>query len=183
MNTNSKTVPTNLPPVLATEAQALRERFVDAMSSNATPVTVVTTDGAAGRYGMTVSAFSSVSADPPTVLVCANRSTPAREAIVDNGVFAVNVLREDQHELSEVFSGRAAPRFDFSAHPWSTGDLGAPVSPAAVATFECRVESTHESGSHTVIIGRVLAIHRGAGQPLIYCQRRYTKLTLDPCGY
>lgn len=162
-------------PLVSAEP-GLRDGFIDAMSINATAVTVVTTDGAAGRKGVTVSAFTSVSADPPTVLVCTRRASPARDAIVHNGAFAVNLLHEDQTDISDIFSGRGASRFDFSAHTWRDGSLGLPVSPEAVAVFECTVAAAYESGSHTVIIGQVREVHRGEGQPLLYCQRRYTRL-------
>jgi len=155
---------------------SLRDGFIDAMSINATAVTVVTTDGPAGRKGVTVSAFASVSADPPTVLVCTRRASPAREAILQNQVFAVNVLHENQVEVSDTFSGKGESRFDFSSHPWRDGSVGLPVSPDAVAVFECEVTAAYESGSHTVIIGQVREVHRGGGQPLLYCQRRYARL-------
>jgi len=154
----------------------LRNGFIDAMSTNATAVTVVTTDGPAGRKGVTVSAFASVSADPPTVLVCTRRGSPARDAILQNQVFAVNVLHENQAEVSDTFSGRGGLRFDFSAHPWRDGSAGLPVSPDAVAVFECAVAAAYESGSHTVILGQVREVHQGGGQPLLYCQRRYARL-------
>jgi flavin reductase (DIM6/NTAB) family NADH-FMN oxidoreductase RutF len=85
----------------------LRQRFVTGMSHAACTVNVVTTDGSAGRFGVTVSAMSSVSADSerPTLLACVHESSPAARAILENGVFCVNVLRDDQSFISDVFAG------------------------------------------------------------------------------
>ena len=80
--------------------------FIAAMGMAATAVSVVTTDGPAGRFGLTVSAFSSVSADPPMVLACVNRKSPAVAAIDSNGLFAVNVLAADNRGVAETFAGR-----------------------------------------------------------------------------
>lgn len=88
------------------------EDFVAAMGLAATGVSVVTTDGPAGRFGLTVSAVSSVSAEPPLVLVCINRKSPAMAAVEANGVFAVNLLSAAHRAYAETFSGaraRAAP--------------------------------------------------------------------------
>jgi flavin reductase (DIM6/NTAB) family NADH-FMN oxidoreductase RutF len=93
----------------------IREKFLDGMSRAAATVSVVTTDGPAGRAGVTVSAMTSVSADSaaPSLLVCVHRLSPAAPAILANGVFCVNVLRDSQAWLSDTFAGR---------RPTSTGD-------------------------------------------------------------
>lgn len=157
----------------------MRSRFIDAMSANATSVTVVTTDGVAGRHGVTVSAFSSVSADPPTVLICVKRGNMALAALLKNRRFAVNLLAEHQQDVSDVFAGRSNARFDFSVHRWVEGRHGMPVFPDAASCFECEVISTHDSGSHTVVVGAILAIRKGLSKPLLYCQRRYARLRFD----
>ena len=88
--------------------QGLRDRFIGGMSHAACTVNIVTTDGAAGRAGVTVSAMSSVSADTPkpTLLVCVHHLSPAADRIIENGVFCVNVLRDDQSFISDSFAGR-----------------------------------------------------------------------------
>src|ERR1700752_3118648 len=83
-----------------------RDAFIEAMRRAATGVTLVTTDGPAGRFGVTVSAFASVSADPPMLLACINRKSPAAAAIAANGGFCVNVLSAEQSPLADVFAGR-----------------------------------------------------------------------------
>ena len=89
-----------------TEAEAISADFISAMAAAATGVSVITTEGSAGRFGLTVSAVSSVSAEPPMLLACVNRKSPAAAAIVENGRFAVNVLGFHNQDVAEVFSGR-----------------------------------------------------------------------------
>src|SRR5277367_7027258 len=88
---------------------ALRQRFLSGMSHAACTVNVVTTDGVAGRHGVTVSAMVSVSADTPqpTLLVCIHHLSPVVTALLENGVFCVNVLRDDQAHISDNFAGRS----------------------------------------------------------------------------
>ncbi len=88
--------------------QGIRDRFLDGMSHAACTVNIVTTDGPAGRAGVTVSAMASVSADSdwPTLLVCVHHLSPAAAKIVENGVLCVNVLRDDQSYISDTFAGR-----------------------------------------------------------------------------
>ena len=96
----------------AISPQGLRTRFLNGMSHAACTVNVVTTDGPAGRAGVTVSAMSSVSADTdkPTLLVCVHHMSPAATAIVENRVFCVNVLRDDQSHISDTFAGVSRTR-------------------------------------------------------------------------
>ena len=159
-----------------------REQFIDAMSRTVAGVTIVTTEGAAGRFGQTVSAMSSVSADPPMLLVCINRKSPIHGAIVQHRVFAVNVLRADQRRLSENFSGR--PRkgvpYDFASARWTTGETGSPLLTGAVARFDCALEAGHDAGTHTIFVGRVLAASGSAGAPLVYARRGYGELHAFP---
>src|ERR1700752_1253507 len=103
-----------------------RDAFIEAMRRAATGVTLVTTDGPAGRFGVTVSAFASVSADPPMLLACINRKSPAAAAIAANGGFCVNVLTAAQSFLADVFAGRSeryAP-YDFTCADWQRAEGG-----------------------------------------------------------
>ena len=92
----------------------------------ATGVSVVTTEGLAGRFGLTVSAISSVSAEPPMLLACVNRKSPAVAAIDRNGRFAVNVLGLNSKDVAEVFAGRPkdGKPYDFERHGWEEGATG-----------------------------------------------------------
>jgi flavin reductase (DIM6/NTAB) family NADH-FMN oxidoreductase RutF len=153
--------------------------FVRAMGAAATGVTVVTTAGVAGRFGLTVSALSSVSAEPPLLLICVNRRNPSVAAITQNGRFAVNILGESQAEVARIFSGRPVrgTAYDFDRHGWVFGAEGMPVLPGAAAHFECETETIHDAGTHRIFIGRVIAAERGSTPPLIYSSRSYGRLT------
>lgn len=152
--------------------------FVSAMGLAATGVSVVTTDGPFGRFGLTVSAVSSVSAEPPLVLVCINRKSPAMAAVDGNGVFAVNLLGAGHRAYAETFSGR--PRegnpFDFANHDWREGETGLPLVKDATASFECVTDRSLDAGTHRIYIGRVIAAHRGEADPLVYCNRAFRRI-------
>jgi len=157
---------------------ALRQRFLNGMGLAACTVNVVTTEGPAGRHGVTVSAMASVSADTsrPTLLVCVHELSSAAQAIIDNGVFCVNILRDDQSFISDCFAGRArTPDGNkFSCTSWTTLATGAPRVADVLAAFDCRILSAQKIGTHHVIIGSVEEIFAlDHGSPLIYANRAY----------
>ena len=149
--------------------------FIKAMRGAVTGVNIVTTDGSAGRFGLTVSAFSSVSADPPLVLVCLNQRSPACDAILVNDRFCVNVLSTEQQHLADTFSGQTAEGvpYEFNVGRWQEIASGAPVLVDAVASFDCVLHSAIASGSHTILIGRAMAVSAGPRHPLLYTNRGY----------
>ena len=174
----------------AEAAAALRQHFLSAMRHAACTVSVVTTNGPAGRFGLTVSAMSSVSADgpAPTLLVCINQSSTSADALLANGVFCVNVLRDDQAYVSESFARRAAPNSgpgsspDSAAAPdkfavanWTTLITGAPRIVDPLVAFDCRVQSVERVGTHFVVVGAVAGVFvsPSGGAPLIYANRAY----------
>jgi flavin reductase len=155
-----------------------RRSFLEAMANAATGVTLVTTDGRAGRLGVTVSAFASVSADPPMLLACINRKSPAAAAITANGGFCVNVLTTAQSFLADVFAGRSErfPPYDFGCADWQRVEGGWRLVDS-VASFVCALDREVAAGSHQVLIGRVLATHRNAPadtSSLVYSRRAYS---------
>ncbi len=154
---------------------AKREDFVNAMSGVVTGVNVITTDGSAGRFGITVSAVSSVSADPPMVLACINRRSPACNAVRVNEGFCVNVLSARQRHVADTFAGRPphGKPYDFDNTIWKQGRTGVPRLVDATSTFECVLDTTYDSGSHTIFIGRVVVASEGSGRPLLYTDRTY----------
>ncbi len=158
----------------------LRQRFLNGMSHAACTVNVVTTDGVAGRHGVTVSAMCSVSADTPqpTLLVCIHRRSPVADAVLKNGVFCVNVLREDQAGISDSFAGRSGARgaAKFDCARWTTQVTGSPRVIDCLVAFDCRVTASERVGSHVVVFGSVqdIAVAVAAtGSPLIYANRAY----------
>jgi flavin reductase (DIM6/NTAB) family NADH-FMN oxidoreductase RutF len=157
---------------------ALRQRFLLGMSHAACTVNVVTTDGTAGRHGITVSAMVSVSADTPqpTLLICIHHKSSIATALLENGVFCVNVLRDDQAHISDNFAGRRAARgvARFDCTDWTTQVTGAPRVVDAMVAFDCRVTASERVGSHFVVFGSVQDIFvAGGGAPLIYANRAY----------
>ena len=162
-----------------------RSFFIRGMSRSAAQVSVVTTDGAHGRTGVTVSAMNSVSADGdrPTLLVCVHHLSPAGAAILGNRVFCVNVLRDDQSFIADTFAGRIVPADNdkFSCHRWSTGSSGAPVASEPLVAFDCELSENFRFGTHHIFIGEVIeTIIHDAHSPLIYANRTYgTPSTLD----
>ena len=157
---------------------SLRERFLRGMAAAASTVNVVTTDGKAGRYGSTVSAMSSVSADTshPTLLVCLSKTSRSARPLIENGVFCVNLLRDDQSYIADCFAGRfEMPDGDkFSCATWATMATGAPYVVDPLVAFDCRLVSQVEVGTHYVLFGEVADIFLGEpGSPLIYANRGY----------
>ncbi|MCP5153199.1 MAG: flavin reductase [Ectothiorhodospiraceae bacterium] len=166
-----------------------RAAFIEGMSHAASTVSVVTTDGPHGRSGVTVSAMCSVSADPPSLLVCVHHRSRAAETIRANGVLCVNLLRDEQVRVSDTFAGRLdGPGGDrFGCAEWATLATGAPVLVDALVAFDCSVRHVFQWGSHLIFVAEVrdLAIH-DTGLPLIYANRAYgTALALRgfaPCA-
>jgi len=150
-----------------------REDFLEGMSRAAQTVSVVTTDGPAGRAGVTVSAMCSVSADPPMVLACIHHQSRAVPAIRQNNVFCVNILADTMQEISNTFAA-ATPLDDmFAAGTWVAVATGAPALAGALASFDCRVEEIHRAGTHFIFLGNVERTELGDGKPLIYGFRQY----------
>ncbi len=151
-----------------------QQLFLEGMSHAACTVSVITTDGPGGRAGVTVSAMTSVSADPPTLLVCVHHLSPACEKLKANGVLCVNVLSEDQSEISDTFAGRIPVTDKFSCAEWITRTTGAPNLEKALITFDCLVRNHFQVGTHFIFIAEPLDIHiRQQGNALIYANRAY----------
>ncbi len=155
--------------------------YRNAMSHYAGAVQVVTTDGAAGKRGVTITACCSVSDDPATVLICLQKVHADNQMFIDNGVFAVNTIGAKHQNLSDVFSGRFPMGQDerFEQASWKTLVTGAPVLSDALSAFDCRIVSVQDHHTHLVIFGEVVALHMGGeDDALIYLNRRYHYLPL-----
>ncbi len=157
------------------EKVSVRSDFRSAMSQAVTGVNIVTTDGPNGRYGLTVSAVSSVSAEPPMLLVCVNQKSVACSAIKANGSFAINVLATGQRSAAETFSGSDAhgDAYTFNDEEWTSAVTKSPVLNGAVATFDCEIEAVIPAATHIIFIGRVQATQTHPGTPLLYTGRSY----------
>jgi flavin reductase (DIM6/NTAB) family NADH-FMN oxidoreductase RutF len=149
--------------------------FVNAMASAAMGVSIVTTQGQAGRFGLTVSAWSSVSAEPPILLACINRKNQIAEAITRNGFFAVNALDDSHADMARVFAGRplVGEGYVFDDAQWSAAMHGLPLLSGASATFICSMHSFHDVGTHRVFMGLVEEAVSGTVSPLLYHNRSF----------
>lgn len=156
-----------------------RVAFRQAMSHFAAAVNLVTTDGPAGRRGVTVTSVCSVSDEPATILVCLNQMSAANVRFEENGVFAVNVLSHRSEAIARVFAGEGKLDVEarFAAGRWTRLVTGAPVLEDALVSFDCRVIDSRVVATHRVMIGEVVALAEPSpGSSLLYRARRYHAL-------
>jgi len=140
-----------------------------------TGITVVTVvDDKGNPHGMTVNSFSSVSLDPPLVLVSIDLRNAILGHFLSSRYFAINILEEGQRYLSERFSSPSENRF--RDVPWQAGEAGVPLLDGVLAHLECSVEKTFEAGDHSVLIGLVHRARYSEGKPLIYFASSYRSL-------
>lgn len=158
---------------------SFKPEFVAGMRKAASSVCVVTTEGKSGRFGVTVSSMTSVSMEPPSVLVCVNKDNFVAPAILENGVFCVNMLREDQSKISDMFAGRTNEAIDrFACAKWTRSRTNCPSLVGAATVFDCTLAESHSVGSHLVLIGNVVSVVNHPTSPaLVYHDRRYCKVT------
>jgi len=148
--------------------------FRDVVGRFASGVTVITACDGGQDFGMTASAMSSLSLDPPMILICVNRRAASRQAISHARVFGVNILHEDQASLAVHF---ATPQADkFKAVPVSRGALGCPRLAGVLAWLECEVVEEVEGGTHSVYFGRVKEAAARDGRPLAYFRGKFGQL-------
>jgi len=154
------------------------DRFRDALRLFSAGVTIVTSSHGSQRHGLTVSAFCSVSADPPLVAVVIDRECTINALLEHpDAVFAVNFLCRDQVELSNRFAFEK-DEDRFLVGDWRAAETGAPVLLDSLAWLDCRLRERHVAGSHTIFIGEVLAsqVNRPDDPPLIYWNRDYRRI-------
>ena len=154
------------------------EDFKRALGRWATGVTIVTARDGDQIHGMTVSAFTEVSLDPPLVLVCCDVSSNTHEVLARGGVFAVNILARDQESLSNRFASKKDEWRRFDGLAWETEVTGAPILPDTVAALDCRVIAAHEAGDHVIYVGEVEALRVDAArEPLLYQSGSYGRFS------
>ena len=157
---------------------ALADRFRETMRRTASGVAILTTDGAAGRAGVTVSTFCSLSMEPPSVITCVHRDSRSLDTILTNGVFAANVLSDEQEIVAKAFAGMIPQLRDdrFASGKWRTAATGAPALLGALANFDCKVASTFDFGTHRIVVGEVVEVIAGLGDPLLFADRNFRRL-------
>lgn len=152
--------------------------FRQALGNWGTGVTIVSTSGKDGQpYGLTVSSFTSVSLDPPLILVCLDNRISGLQAFKDSGKFGVSVLAEDQGDLSTLFAKKDTVR---PAELYFTGKTGVPLIQNSLVGIECKNHAMYPGGDHQILVGEVEAVEFGitkdAKGPLLYCRGKYGKL-------
>jgi len=152
--------------------------FRQALGNWGTGVTIVATSGDGGKpYGLTVSSFTSVSLDPPLILVCLDNRISGLKAFKDSEIFGVSVLAEGQDELSTLFAKKDSVR---PADLYFTGKTGAPLIRGSLVGIECKTHAMYPGGDHQILVGEVEAVEFGAAKegtgPLLYFRGKYGKL-------
>ncbi|MBJ3775753.1 flavin reductase family protein [Acuticoccus mangrovi] len=152
--------------------------FRSAMRRTAAGVAVITTDGVGGRAGLTVSSFTSVSMEPPSVMFCVHQNARSYDTIVRNGTFVANILSGEQEEVAKVFAGMVPHLRDdkFSAHGWSPIEGTAPALEGALSNIACTVAHVCEFGSHAIVVGAVTAVRENEARPLVFSDRAFHRL-------
>lgn len=163
------------------ESSGFQSLFRDIMSNFAASVTVVTSFSDERHHGLTVSAFTSVSLDPPLVLICIDHSTHSIAALRVAGGFTVNMLREGTAEVAMKFASKDPDKFaGLAVVPPAYDGAGLRLPEQSYACLECRTVESLEAGDHTIFIGHVeTAVRYGPARPLLYWQRGFRRLHLD----
>lgn len=157
--------------------------FRAALGRFASGVTIVTTVHDGVDHAMTASAFTSVSLDPPLVLVCSHRTSRFHEAVLESGAWGVSILSDDGRAASSWFADRGRPLEDqlqgFGHH---RGGLGVALLDDSLAWLECRTTAVHDGGDHTILVGSVVgaAVSEAADDPLLYYRSHYGTIVRSP---
>ena len=164
--------------IVVSDEAAHRTRFLAFMRRVPAPVAIIACASEHGSSGLAATSWCSLTADPPMMLACVNRSASAHDLILAAGAFSINVLPEHEDEVCAVFSGQrgleGADRF--LPGLWRPGQLGQPLLTTAIAAFECRLVGQHGYSTHTLLTGAVVAMAPGAdGQALLYLEGAYAR--------
>jgi len=154
------------------------EEFRRACGRFATGVAIASVVDECGMaHGLTVSSFTSVSLNPPLLLICLGHDVTMIEAFRRASHFGINILRDEDRELSRRFATKGLDKFNGIG--WRAGQTGVPLIDCALTTIECETHQRITSGDHDILVGRVVATRVEDGAPLIYYAGRYRKLALD----
>ena len=145
------------------------------MGHFATGVTIITTKDVSGKpFGLTANAFSSLSLDPPLVLICVDKKVDCYACFEQSKIFVVNVLSEGQDQLSTRFATKGIEKFEGVAV--RQGNLGVPLLEGAVAHIECTLTSAYEGGDHTIYVGEIQSVAASGDRPLLFFKGKYSRL-------
>lgn len=150
--------------------------FREVMRTYPTGVTVVTAaDDSGAPLGLTVNSFTSVSLDPPLVLVCIDRAAGSHDRLVSAGRFIVNVLAADQGDVAARFAADP-PEERFSGLPWRAAAGGGPILEGGAAWLACTIEAVHAAGDHSILVARVTDGHATGAPSLVFFHGAYAEL-------
>jgi flavin reductase (DIM6/NTAB) family NADH-FMN oxidoreductase RutF len=156
-------------------APVTSEEFRRACGRFATGVTIASVlDAAGGPHGLTVNSFTSVSLEPPLVLICLGHAVSIIDHFRAARYFGINVLKEGQRDISDHFARKGHDRFGSLA--WQPGETGVPLLPGSLAAIECAVHKRYTAGDHDIFIGEMVRARVAKGDPLIYFASRYRGL-------
>jgi flavin reductase (DIM6/NTAB) family NADH-FMN oxidoreductase RutF len=152
-----------------------QDEFRAALGRFASGITVVTTKDAGGElHGITVSAFCSVSLEPPMVLVCIEKVAGSHYALEESNIFVVNILAEGDERVSELFASLSSDKFESVG--FTGGIEGVPVLDNSLANLECRVKFSYHGGDHSIFVGDVERVRIDEGKPLVYFRGQYGRI-------
>lgn len=152
-----------------------KEEFRHALGRFASGVTVVTTKAADGHlHGLTVSAFSSVSLNPPLILVCIQKTTGSYHAFEESKAFVVNILSDRQKDVSNHFASHLEDKF--AGVDYAEGIDRVPVLNDCLVNLECRLVNSYDGGDHTIFVGQIEKVHSREGNPLAYYHGNYREI-------
>jgi 3-hydroxy-9,10-secoandrosta-1,3,5(10)-triene-9,17-dione monooxygenase reductase component len=153
-------------------------RFRDVLGHFATGVTVITLNNDGDLRGMTANAISSLSLDPPLVLVCVQKDASIYEHFEGASAFAMNVLSADQEDISNIFASHGGPEEPLGGLPYHEGPLGSPILEGVVASADCRITQRYDGGDHTIVIGEAASVSLDGAdfEPLLFYRGAYRRL-------
>ncbi len=153
-----------------------KDEFRAALGRFPSGVTVVTTKDNNGKlHGITVSAFSSVSLEPPMILVCVDKRAGSHDAFAETGAFVVHILAEENEAHSNQFASHSSDKFNNIEYRKGIEEI--PVLENTLVALECRLAHAHEGGDHTIFVGEIQNVEIKDGNPLVYWQGDYRKLS------
>jgi len=152
--------------------------YIAAMSLQASSVSIITTMTEDERFGLTATAVTSVTAEPPRLLVCVNKSGITHQKIIEAGRFCVNIVSDEQDGIAKAFAGMGDTSIDrFNHGAWGVLKTGSPVLKEAVASFDCMLCDVSDQSTHSVLFGDVHAVScHGRAEALLYGGRRFRQL-------
>jgi flavin reductase (DIM6/NTAB) family NADH-FMN oxidoreductase RutF len=166
-------------PSLPTTDPALSGKIKEALRRHAKAVVVISCQHASTRYAMAATATVELSLEPPSLLICVNKSASIHRPLSSGGAakFCVNILRSNQQDIAAICSGKVKGEARFGTGNWAFDDEGTPYLADAQACFFCELDGGFEYGTHVVYVGAIKAVDtNGEVDPLVYANRAYTLL-------